>query len=108
MLEYSKTHFIYCNKTENFGDFQAEISRFFFYVRKLEISEVSEFLILALILKSKTRKTQKYFQDLEISKNGLYLGKLGISKVSDFLILAPILKSKTPKTREFSLTCKVK
>ena len=34
-----------------------------FYEMKLEISEVSEFSILVLILKSKTRKTWKLFQD---------------------------------------------
>ena len=34
------------------------------YLRKFEISEVSEFSILALILYSKTRKTRKYFQVL--------------------------------------------
>ena len=35
----------------------------FFYLKKLEISEVSEFLILAFILKLKARKTWKLFQD---------------------------------------------
>ena len=36
--------FISCNKTENFGGFQVE----FFCLRKLEISEISEFSIWPL------------------------------------------------------------
>ena len=37
-----------------------QIPKNVFYLRKLEISEVFEFSILAFILKSKTHKTQKY------------------------------------------------
>ena len=82
--------FIYCNKIGNFGGFPScKFQEFVFYLRKLKISEVSKFSILALILKLKTRKTRKYFQDLHTSKNVLYLRK--------FLILTFILKSKNCK-----------
>ena len=57
-----------------------------FYLRKLEISEVSEFSVLELRLKLKTRRTWKYFQHLQIPKNVLYLRQLEISEVSKFFI----------------------
>ena len=60
----STISFLYCNKIKNFGGFRVVNFKNFFYLRKLEISELSESSILAIILKSKTRKTRKYFQDL--------------------------------------------
>ena len=115
--------FIYCNKIGNFQLFgililaltlksktrgkssknfqNSQIPKNLFFLRKLEICDVSEFLILALILKSKTWKTLgKFFEDLQISKNLFYLRELDISDVSEFLILAFILRSKTPKTKK--------
>ena len=85
--------FIYCNNIENFWEFPSCKSQdfFFFYLRQLEISEVTKFLILALILKWKTQKTRKYFQDLWISKNALYLKKLRIYKVSEFSVAVLLL-----------------
>ena len=68
---------------------------------KFEISEVSECSILSLILKSKTRKTRKYFEDLQTSKISFYLRKRGFSEVSQFSILPLLLKSKTRKTRKY-------
>ena len=88
----------------------------FFYLKKLEISEVFVLLILALTLKSKTRKTQNIFQVLEISKQLICLRRMKISsfpsfqfwplywnwklwklwKVSKFLVLALMVKLKTP------------
>ena len=51
-------------KTENLEILSRLINfKGLFYLMKLEISDVSEFSILALILKLKTRK---YFQDLQI------------------------------------------
>ena len=44
--------FVYCNKIENFRAFQVVNFKILFYLRKLEISEVSKFSILAFILKS--------------------------------------------------------
>ena len=64
----------------------------------MEISEVSEFLILALIQKWKTRKTQEFFQNLQL----FYWRKLEISEVSEFSILILIQKSKTRKTQKLS------
>ena len=54
-------------------------------MRKLEISEVSEFLILALILKSKTQKILCYV-------NLFYLRKLKISKVRNSHQKCPVKK----------------
>ena len=72
-----------------------------FYFRKLEISEVPEFSILAIIAKLKTRKIGKYLQHLQIPRNVFYFRKLEISEVSEFSILALILKSETRKTQKF-------
>ena len=55
-----------------------------FYLRNLENSKVFEFSILALILKSKTQKTQKYLQHMYIPRNVFYLRKLEISEISEF------------------------
>ena len=56
----------------------------FFYLKKLEISEVFVLLILALTLKSKTRKTQNIFQVLEISKQLICLRRMKISSFPSF------------------------
>ena len=50
--------FIYCNNIENFWGFPSCKSQdfFFFYLRQLELSEVTKFLILALILKMENSK----------------------------------------------------
>ena len=121
--------FIYCNKIGNFQLFgililaltlksktwgkssknfqNSWISENLFFLRKLEICDVSEFLILAFILKSKTWKTLwKFFEDIQISKNFFYLTKLEVSDVSEFLILAFTLRSKTPKTKKITKTAK--
>ena len=70
-----------------------------FYLRKLEISEDSEFSILALILKSETRKTRKfcvklvffYFRKLEISKvrsshRKCYVKKVFLKGFTNFIV----------------------
>ena len=70
----------------------------FFYLKKLEISEVFVLLILALTLKSKTRKTQNIFQSFGNFKAVDLFEKNENFKFSKFSILAFVLKLKTLKT----------
>ena len=55
-------------------------------MRKLGISEVSEFSILAFILKPKTRTTQKFFQDVNFKESVLFddVGNFRGFRVFDF------------------------
>ena len=74
------------------------IPRNVFYLRKLEISEVSKFSILALILKWKNQKTRNFFQRLII----VLLEEVGNFRGFRVFDLALILKSKSRKIRNYS------
>ena len=70
----------------------------FFYLRKLEISEISEFSIWYLCKNWKLGKLENCFKTC----NCFRWTKLGIFKVSKFSILALIQKPKTRKTGKLS------
>ena len=69
---------------------------------KLEVSEVSEFSILSLILKSKLGKLGNFFKTSKFEWIFFNREKLGSTKISEFLILALTMKSKNQKTWRFS------
>ena len=52
----------------------------------MDISEVFEFSILALIPKSKTRKTRKYLQHLQIPRDVFFFGSWKFPRFPSFEI----------------------
>ena len=121
--------FIYCNKIGNFQLFgililaltlksktrekssknfqNSQIPKNLFFLRKLEICDVSEFLILAFILKSKTWKTLgKFFEDLQISKTCFIWGSWTFQTFLSFWFWHLYWDQKLQKLKKFTKTAK--
>ena len=72
-----------------------------FYEIKLDISEVSKILILVLILKSKTRKTRKFFKTSKLEWISFICGNWGFPRFPSFRFWLLCRNQKLGKLRHF-------
>ena len=76
-----------------------------FYEIKLDISEVSKILILVLILKSKTRKTRKFFKTSKLEWISFICGNWGFPRFPSFRFWLLCRNRKLGKLRHFFKSC---